>query len=63
MDRATPISGSLGHLFGPSHLVMQDRNDEVLSLVTPAGEALEGSDSHNSSQLCVGFLPRVQHTG
>ena len=31
---------------------------KVLASVTQ-GRALEGSDSHNSSQLCVGFRPRA----
>jgi hypothetical protein len=37
MDRAKSISGRLGHLFGPSQLVMLDRNDESVILGNPAG--------------------------
>ncbi len=54
--------GSLGHLFGPSHIVIRDRDEESIILSNAAGKALEGSDSHNSFQLCVGFRPRARHT-
>jgi hypothetical protein len=45
--------GSLGYLFGPSHIVILDRDDESIILGNAAGKALEGSDSHNSSQFVL----------
>ena len=54
--------GGLGRLFGPSHTVILERDDESIILGNAVGKALEGSDSHNFSQLCVGFRPRPRHT-
>jgi hypothetical protein len=53
MDRAKSISGGLGHLFGPSHLVMLDRNDEAMNTEALFSFRQMNNDSFNT---CLVFL-------